>query len=131
MSNLIPNFQKVVQNINNYMQKQESYYNGKSDIWDMHHYFLDGLYVREGTLPTDSLVIGKKHKFSHVVFLLKGRVLVADEYSTEEYIAPCMIQCDGHTSKVIYTIEEAHWFNVHATDKKTVEEAEDYLTDDI
>lgn len=128
MNELSIEFEKLIKKVDVYINSQEIVHNATSSIWDMHHYFLDGLYIREGTLPAGMLVYGKIHRFTHPVFLMYGRVLVATQNGVTEHSAPCMIICEGGSPKIVYAIEKSKWINVHATDKKTPEDAEEELT---
>ena len=128
MNELSKNFEKLLAKVDNYIHSQEIVHDANSSIWDMHHHFLDGLYIREGTLPAGMLVYGKIHRFTHPVFLMYGRVLVATQNGVREHSAPCMIISEGASPKIVYAIEESKWINVHATNKKTPEDAEEELT---
>ena len=43
------------------------------------HYFGPGLYVREVTMPTGAVVIGKPHKTEHLCVMLQGHMRVKNE----------------------------------------------------
>lgn len=128
MSKLNKRFENLIKQVDKFINMQPNVHDKTSPIWDMHHHFLDGLYVREGTLPEGMLVYGKIHKHTHPVFLLKGRVLIATETGTQEHTAPCMIISEGQSPKIVYALKDTKWINVHATNKTTPEEAENDLT---
>jgi hypothetical protein len=86
---------------------------GDSDIFPLTHSFSEGIYVREMFIPAGGFLIGKIQKFSHTVFLLKGKIIIATENGTECYTAPCYINATEGTKRAGYAIEDTIWVNVH------------------
>lgn len=86
---------------------------GESDVFPVTHSFSDGVYIREMFLPAGGFIIGKIHKLSHTVFLLKGRILVATENGNMEYVAPCYINATAGLKRAGYALEDTIWVNVH------------------
>jgi hypothetical protein len=104
----------------------EKFENGISESFPLTHSFSDGVYVREMFIPAGSFMIGKIHKFSHTVFLLKGKILVATENGVVCHTAPCYISSPAGVKRAVHTLEDTIWVNVHAnpentTDIKTLE----------
>jgi len=89
------------------------------------HHFAPHMYGREIFLPTESLVVGKLHRHSHLNVLMKGHVLVATEDGVEELIAPCVWTSKAGIKRVVYTLEEAIWLCVHPTETTDLDEIEE------
>lgn len=77
------------------------------------HYFAPGLYLREMTMPRDSVVTGKIHKTEHICILAKGRVTVVTEEGKKEYVAPSVIHSTPGTKRALHAIDEVVWINCH------------------
>lgn len=79
------------------------------------HQFAAGLYIREGKLPADSLVLGHEHKEPHHCVILKGRMtLLTPDGQTQEIVAPCaFIGQPGR--KLVFVHEEVVGQNIHST----------------
>ena len=89
------------------------------------HSFVDGVYVREITLPAHSIIIGRIHRHEHFNFITKGRVrCVTESKGVEEIVGPCSMVSEAGTKRVLYVYEETIWTTVHRTDATTVEDAE-------
>ena len=84
-----------------------------SELFPLKHTFADGIYVRQMSMKRGSVVVGAIHKHLHVWFLLTGRISVATEDTTEEYIAPCYVVATPGTKRVIYANEESIFVNIH------------------
>ena len=60
---------------NNKNPKYQSFFNDTKNC-PLNHYFSDGIYVREITIPAGMVIVGKIHKHRHPNFLIKGKVMV-------------------------------------------------------
>ena len=99
---------------------------GDTKVFPLEHMFVDGVYIRQMSMKKDSAVIGKIHKNEHVWFLLSGRLSVASETNTDEYIAPCYVKAAAGSKRVIYAHEDSVWGNVYPnpTNTKDLEQLE-------
>jgi hypothetical protein len=88
------------------------------------HLFAHGLYVREVSFPAGCIAVGHMHTQEHVVILSKGRMRIVTEDGTTEIAAPATFVVPAGRKNCAYVLEDAVWTNVHASDAKTVEEAE-------
>ena len=80
----------------------------------MKHYFSDGIYVREITIPAGMVIVGKIHKHRHPNFLLKGKVMVITEQKGEEMIeGPCFMMSEGGTKRALYAVTDLVWTTIH------------------
>jgi hypothetical protein len=91
------------------------------------HRFGPGVYIREGTYPANTLIVGQEHVSEHINMLLKGSINVID--STGKVVtlkAPYMFVAPPG-SKIGYTLEEVTWQNIYATTETDVEVLEKTL----
>lgn len=94
------------------------------DPFPLFHSFSEGLYSREIHLPKGFFIVGKLHKHESMVYMIKGKVLVADEFGSKIVEAPCQFVSKPGIKRVGYVYEDVVWIDVHATDKTNVEDAE-------
>jgi len=93
----------------------------------LREWFVNGVYAREITMPTNSIVVGKIHKTEHVSIVSKGRALVATEDGLEEIDAsekPHTFINKIGAKRCLLILEEMVWTTIHPTDKLTAEEVE-------
>jgi hypothetical protein len=92
----------------------------------LRHFFTQGVYARELTIPAGQVIVGKIHKHEHLNFISKGKVTVlTEEGGLEELTAPCTIISPAGVKRLLYTHEETVWTVVHQTDKTNLDEIED------
>lgn len=90
------------------------------------HFWAEGSYGRQITMPAGTLIVGKIHKHSHVNVISKGHCLVYTEQDgVKELVAPCTFVSHPYTKRVVYNIEETVWTTVHVTNATTEQEVED------
>ena len=93
------------------------------------HLFTPGLYCRQITMPTDSLVISKVHTTEHPFLISKGVVSVwIDGEGVKKFTAPYLGVTKAGTRRVLYIHEECVWTTFHVTDNTVVEEIEKEIT---
>jgi len=97
------------------------------DAWPLKHKFVDGMYIREITMPKGLLVTSKIHKFCHPYFILKGDVSVLTEEGSVRIKAPYYGITPAGTKRLIYNHEETVWVTVHRTEETDKESAEEEL----
>jgi len=83
-----------------------------------------GTYTREIHLPAGHFVVGKLHKHESMVYMLRGKVMVADENGTRLVEAPCQFVSKAGVKRVGFVVEDVVWIDIHAVESDTVEEAE-------
>lgn len=79
--------------------------------------FTDGVYIREMTIPADSLIIGKIHKHAHYNHITKGKVTVLTKDGLQDLEGPCSMISSAGTKRALYTHTETIWTTVHANPK--------------
>ena len=91
------------------------------------HHFSPGVYVREITMPKDSIILGHRHKTKHLNIISKGKCKLSDIDTKEVTIieAPCTFESLPGVRKLLYIIEECVWSTVHVTDKTDLQEIEE------
>lgn len=87
------------------------------------HYFADGLYAREVTLPEGSTAIGYRHAQEHICIISRGRVQVVSEDGVREIAAPATMVIPAGRKNCVHALEETVWTTVHASDATTPDEA--------
>lgn len=97
----------------------------------LEHFFPKGLYGRKIFMPAGSVIVSKVHKYEHLTIALTGHAQVVSEDGThKDIIAPAVFITQPGTQRALYIVEDAIWLTVHATDVKTVEDAESILVTD-
>jgi len=98
---------------------------GDSDLMPLKHFFSDGIYTRQITIPAGIMCVGKIHKHEYPSFLLKGRVTVYTEQSgSEEIIAPRLMISPAGTKRAVFAHEDTVWVTIHRTDQVDLDEIE-------
>ena len=102
---------------------------GDNKLCPLKHTFAHGVYVREMKAKKETIIVGKIHQYDHVTFLLSGKLLVATENGTEEFIGPCYFKSVAGLKRVGYVVEDVIWINIHPnpTDTEDLEILEDKL----
>lgn len=85
------------------------------ELFQLKHTFSDGIYIREGLIPKNTLIIGKIHKGRTLNFLMKGEITVLTEDGIKRLKAPLQFVSPAGSKKVGFTHEDTIWVNVHAT----------------
>lgn len=91
------------------------------------HYFSDGFYAREITIPKGCTLTGKIHKFEHINVISKGAISVMTDEGIKLITAPCTIVSKPGTKRVGFAHEETVWTTFHRTEETDVEKIEDAL----
>ena len=93
---------------------------GDNEGMPLVHTFADNIYVRQITIPTGTVLVGKIHRHCHPNFLLKGIVEVATEFGGVERLeAPQSIISKAGTKRTVHVIQEAVWVTVHENPTNT------------
>lgn len=92
------------------------------------HRFAPGMYSREMYVPAGTLMTGAIHRQEHFSVFLEGVILVPDDEGGSQIIeAPHIEIAQPGTKRVGVALTDVRWVTFHATDKKTVHEAEEDL----
>ncbi len=79
------------------------------------HYFADGLYGREITIPAGTVLTGKIHRGEHLNFLMQGDITVWTEDGMKRLQAPAVIVSKPGTKRVGFAHTDTVWVCVHAS----------------
>jgi len=85
------------------------------------HYFSQGVYAREITIPAGVVLTGEIHKFAQLNILSKGRMQVYTEDGIKEVEAPFTVVSPPGTKRIAHTLTECVWTTIHGTDETDVE----------
>jgi hypothetical protein len=94
------------------------------------HYFGDGVYAREITIPKDTLLTGKIHKYEQINILSKGDISVLTDKGVVRVQAPFTVVSPSGTKRIAYAHEECVWTTILRTDLTDPDEIEDYFVVD-
>ena len=94
------------------------------------HYFHGGMYCREVFRHAGVLVVGAVHKKEHFYLIVSGTVQITDgEGNAQEVTGPRLFQSKPGTKRAVYAVTDTLCMTFHATESKTVEEAEAELVE--
>lgn len=102
---------------------------GKSPF-PLFHDFADGIYTREIHVPRGQILVGALHNHESMVYVLKGKIIVADIYGVKVIDAPYQFTSKPGVKRVALVVDDVVWVDIHATEKTTVEDAEAELFTD-
>ena len=90
------------------------------------HNFSNGVYVRELTMPTDSIIVGHEHRTQHLNIISKGSCILLDLDTKEtiDIVAPYTFESKAGVRKVLYIVEECTWSTVHVTQETELDKLE-------
>jgi len=93
------------------------------------HRFAPGLYIREVSIPANTMAVGHFQKKEHLNIMLKGKVdIVLDNGEVETLTAP--LSFVGQPGRKIGHIrEDMVWQNIYATEETDVEKLEEMYLD--
>lgn len=94
------------------------------------HYFANGLYAREITIPKDVTLTGLIHKTEHLCVLAKGEIAVWTDEGMKRIKAPYVVHSLPGIKRAIHALEESVWINFHhnPTNEKDLEKIEAIYT---
>lgn len=103
-------------------------YDCAKDQTSLRHFFVEpveefgcGLYTRELTVPAGLTFTGALHRHAHMVFLLKGELLVISESGKKHIKAPHTWSAPAGTKRAFLALEDSILTNVHLTKKCGIE----------
>jgi hypothetical protein len=78
------------------------------------HYYTDGIYAREMTIPPWTVISGAVHRSEHLAILSKGRIEVETEHGLVMLKAPHMLVSTAGIKRIGRTFDEgAVWTTFH------------------
>lgn len=97
---------------------------GQLDIPIAHH-FSKGVYARQMTMPKNSLIVGKIHKFENLNILSKGEVTVLSIDGMFRVKAPYTVVSSPGVKRLMFAHEETVWTTILGTGEKDVDKIEE------
>jgi len=91
------------------------------------HYFADGLYAREITIPKGATLTGKIHRTVHLNIISQGDITVLTEHGLQRIKAPATIISQPGTKRVGYAHEDTVWTTIHGTAETDLDKLEEIL----
>lgn len=96
------------------------------------HYYCNGVYAREITIPAGTTLVGEIHLEDQINVVSKGKIRVVTEEGSREITSPCTFISPAGTKRAGHAIEDTVWTVFHATTSTDQQEirkefiAEDY-----
>lgn len=95
----------------------------------LRHWFCNGMYAREFTVPAGTLITGAIHLDDSIAIMQQGRVRVVNADGTEQDItAPMTFVQPAGLKRIGLVLEDMVWTTFHTCKATTVEAAELELT---
>lgn len=88
------------------------------------HYFSQGVYAREITIPKGTLCTGLIHKHQQLNILSKGDISVLTADGMVRVQAPFTIVSPAGTKRIALAHEECVWTTIHGTDETDLDKIE-------
>lgn len=96
----------------------------------LQHYFSNGVYAREMSVPKGILLTGKIHRFENMSIISQGEVTVISIDGVKHYKAPATFVSSPGVKRLIYAHENTVWTTVHATKETDIKKLETDLVAD-
>lgn len=95
---------------------------------NLEHFFSEGVYARQLTIPKDRVVVGKIHKFKLLNIITKGVVSVISEAGHHTFTAPYVFVSEPFAKRIAIAHEDTVWLNVHGTHETDLGKIEQLFT---
>lgn len=135
--NKLSNYNSKLENFQNLLISNNHiegiYGDGKNlvnnDVFKIENEFSDQLYMRKMIMPRECVVVSAVHHTEHFWFLMEGRILVTTDGQEIEHIAPCYEKSLKGAKRLILSLEDSIFINVHKnpTNTRDMEEIEKLL----
>lgn len=88
------------------------------------HYFSQGVYAREITIPAGTMLTGKIHKYEQLNILSSGEISVMTEEGMKRVSAPFTVVSPPGTKRIAFAHTECVWTTIHGTEERDLEKIE-------
>lgn len=92
------------------------------------HYFSPGVYAREITIPADTLLTGRVHKYAQLNILSGGEISVLTEDGIVRVKAPFTVVSPPGTKRIAYAHTECTWTTILHTEETDPDKIEELFT---
>lgn len=79
----------------------------------LRHFFANGVYVREISMPAGAVVIGHIHKHEHVAIMQRGAMSIYDETGLQRMTAPHTFISRPGVKRALYIHEDVIFTTIH------------------
>lgn len=88
------------------------------------HYFCEGCYAREITIPSGVLIVGAKHKTEHFHVISKGECVISNMGKDEVFKAPFTGVTKQGSKRAILALTETVFTTFHPTEETDINKIE-------
>jgi hypothetical protein len=88
------------------------------------HFYSNGVYARQITIPAGVLLTGKLHRESHLNVMSKGKMNLLTEDGVKTLVAPFICESDTWTRKAAFCLEETVWTTFHKAEEFDIKKIE-------
>lgn len=88
------------------------------------HYFSQGVYAREITIPAGTMLTGHIHKFTQLNILSAGEISVLTDDGVKRVKAPFTVVSPPGTKRIAFAHTECVWTTIHGTDETDLDKIE-------
>jgi hypothetical protein len=106
------------------IKQMAGYDEGGKHLCRIEHHFAPGVYARAMFIPADTLVTGKIHLTEHLSIMAKGKMSVANDGESVDFVAGDIILSKPGSKRAGYAHEDSVWVTIHATDMTDPDEIE-------
>ncbi len=113
-------------------QLQQEMLQHRCDMPEPEHFFAPGLYGRKFSMPEDMTVVGKIHKHSHFLMVLKGEAVIVTADSKQVVKAGDVFVGQPGVKRAVYAVVDTIFMNVHhnPTNTQDLDQIESDLIED-
>ena len=87
------------------------------DQTELKHFFLDGLYLRQITIPAGVALTGRIHRYKTINMITRGKVAIYSEHDERIVCAPHIYVSEAGSKKACLTLEKTTIINAHMTNE--------------
>lgn len=98
-----------------------------SELTPATHHFFQGMYVRQMSAPAGMLILGHKHKTTHLNLLSKGKMRLWMNGIVQEIEAPHVFESVAGSRKVAVVLEDVEFATIHVTKENDIDKLEEEL----
>lgn len=97
----------------NILDLQSAMLQKQVDLPDPIHRFAPGMYMRELTIPSGMIVVGKTHRHAHFLMVLSGRAHVVSEFGGDILEAGHISVSLPGVKRVVLALEDTRFITIH------------------
>jgi len=94
------------------------------DPFPLKHYHIPGVYCRELFIPAGYAIVGKIHRYAHLVCWISGEAIVLSEEGRINVVSPVTVNSPAGTKRAIYAKTDVLMMTIHHTFQSELEKIE-------